>query len=325
MTDTPDWQQAFTGTVNTVAQQEVVFPDQAVTLPSGDTAINMTVPKGVLSLAVQLNPNISAFTGEMIRFEMKVTSSGLIYPPSTVDTYVGNDRAYPCVPVYLDVIEGAVQLHIYNTSNNTVAGNLEVIGYGTPAAMVNPGLDGMAEEWAWVGWEASNLNAVNPSYAIHNVTFNLPVNEPMFLTGLEVDLSAAVNFNDSTVTFWEVLGLGGYSRKNSPAYTPGTDASNPANIAAPGFGTPQTESSTYVNWGPNAAPFPGGMFAVILKQSGSNPGGDDRHVSLASQVLLLPGDNLWFHMAAQTNGQATTATIDGEMQMGIRYKRWTNW
>jgi hypothetical protein len=223
--------------------------------------------------------------------------------------------------VFLDVSPSTSAVTIKNQpsgwTTSAVTVTVTPIAYDCPAAMVRTDRK-LVERWAWLGWEGSNINAFSVSGTPYSVNCRVSVTSPIILFGMHVDLSMAVG-NAATSRFIEMLSIGGYQRVSEPSpFAIGLNAANPSNLSAPGFGTPTAD--TNVNWGPNTSAFPGTLFTNILKSANSSVSrGADAHIYVDCHELQLEANAvLWFHMAAQSESPSTS-TIDGEMQVAVRY------
>jgi hypothetical protein len=141
----------------------------------------------------------------------------------------------------------------------------------------------------------------------------------MRLRGVNVDFSVAIASNPSSTTHLSALAVGGFYRASTGApYAIGSNAANPTGAAAPGFGTLAADTNCTV--GPTASPFANTFFATGIQASDANTvDGVNKHVDVDCDILLDAGDGLWFHMSGATTPGSTTATVDGEMQLALRY------
>lgn len=295
-----------------------VLSSQSVTLAGGaDTSLTVLAPTDVLSVVVLVTAATTA-SAVWVQLNERVSAPTQIdptqYAQATTSTSPTNFD-----PVVLNVTPGVSNtITIHNTAASAVTATATVIGYTAPAGMIVTKPE-RQERWAWLGWECSNMNGsggVSPT----NVNFIVPITAPMRLLGVNVDFSAAIG-NGVSNLYMAALGEGGYYRAaNGAPYAIGSNAQNPSGPSAAGFGAASVDSNC--SYGPNSGspPFGGTFFVAGLQASGSSvTDGANKHVDVDCDVLLAAGDGLWFHMAGSTTPSSTTATVDGEMQLAIRY------
>lgn len=317
-----------------VTVQQVLPPVVGVSIPANGTVTeNLTIPAGVLALAVQVT-NATATTAGWGHLKASVNQTSSQINDFARQYMSGTPAAFPTM--YLDVTpNGAAVLTITNQTGVAITATISVQGYTAPVALVKPPKPRYTVLHEWWGYETTSMNPFNPTFANNSwPTGTVTAKANIMLLGLSVDISGAPNPTNtgtggSGVTFWEILAVGGYARAGSPAFQANAspNQSEPTTaLISPGWNTPVVDTAVVggnpeSGMGPTYAPYPGGLYAIILKAAGpSYAHGVNKHLEVDDlEIPLMAGDQLYFHMAAQTNSNDTTATVDGETQVIIHY------
>lgn len=317
--DNPDWTTAFGGNVNFVADAQSLIANQPETLQPGLNSIGLTVPAGTASMKVWFLATDTGGSNQTVRLAIGGEQAGGIQPAEYVDLLVPGTGANFAATAVVDTQPGNTYVFIYNFGPTAIAGQLTVAGYGVPAAQVKADPDYAADYW-WIGWECSNCNVFNPAVTISRPNFQIPIEQNMMLLGLYVSASAAIG-ETNPCKFWETLYAGGFWRQaDGVPFAIGGDAANPSGPTEAAFGAPAAD--TNVNFGPPSG-HKNTLFSGIMKQSNqeySSPTGDrDRITMDGLRIPLWAGDGLWFHAGGQTDSGSTTAVLDFEMQLVVKY------
>jgi hypothetical protein len=296
----------------------------------------VTIPNGVQSVAILVQSVVSTGSAGWAHFAYNI--SGGISGKAEYSRCHAGGTGTNAPTVYLDVLPGSQTLSITEQSNTPVTANIIVLGYNAPVAAIKPPKPSYTMLHEWFGFETSYFNLSNGTYAsVSCPTSTVNASAAIMLLGLDVDVSGYINPGSGgggSIQGWEILVVGGYSRAGQPAFRTGQNDVEPyTTLASPGWATPQYDTNTVAQLGggtttesqggpTSGAPYPGGLFSAILKSGGPSwPAGVNKHITLKDlEVPMVPGDNLWFHMAAQTGGSGNSNTaVDGEMQINLRY------